>query len=181
MPALEVSAQSILSEIRCAICLDVIEKATMIKKCSHRFCYNCILSTIQNIPEDKDTTRSCPLCKEKFTSRRDFQKDPFFDDLIASLYPKSKRVPAPSKADIDQYKKLYRDKVRELKALQKSKMSQTRSSEPTPRPGTDADAAPKANHAAPVVVMPPPPPPLLPPQAMDLGQICVILRVHPQV
>jgi hypothetical protein len=52
------------TSIRCAVCLDSIDNADLQSTvCGHVFCRGCIMMAIE-------TTKRCPLCRTKLTSRK---------------------------------------------------------------------------------------------------------------
>lgn len=63
-------SQKELEEIlTCAVCLDIFTKPTSIN-CGHTFCLDCLIS-IQNQAKSVNFPE-CPLCKQKFRSKKSF-------------------------------------------------------------------------------------------------------------
>jgi hypothetical protein len=50
------------AELRCPVCLNIIQKATCIIDCLHRFCFECIASAFSR-------KRQCPSCRQQLPSQ----------------------------------------------------------------------------------------------------------------
>eukprot|EP01041_Mallomonas_annulata_P008122 gene8122-16666_t len=108
---IEVPEETILSEIKCHICLGVITETAMIKLCCHRFCRGCITKTI-------NATHTCPLCLTKITSHRCLQPDPIFDSLIECLYPSRDRKGdslSEKRVDLSALRRQHNEKVAQMR------------------------------------------------------------------
>lgn len=70
------------AEIRCPICLDIIQNAHVVQECFHRFCGDCIRRChgIKN---------ECPACLKRIPTHRSLKADQSFDDLISALFRRS--------------------------------------------------------------------------------------------
>ncbi|KAJ4460580.1 putative E3 ubiquitin-protein ligase RNF1/2 [Paratrimastix pyriformis] len=67
-------------EFTCPICLEIIQKCTLVKACLHRFCYDCIGRSIR-----LGGKKTCPSCRAPLHSTRDLERDTHFDLLIATV------------------------------------------------------------------------------------------------
>lgn len=76
-----VSARSLHSELICPICLDMLKNTMTTMECLHRFCQECIITSLRN------SNKECPTCRKKLISKRALRPDPNFDELIAKIYP----------------------------------------------------------------------------------------------
>lgn len=77
------SPRSLLSELLCPICLDLLKTTMTTKECLHRFCQECIITALRS------GNKECPTCRKKLISKRSLRPDPNFDALIAKIYPNS--------------------------------------------------------------------------------------------
>src|SRR3989338_2632386 len=76
------SAGTLYSSFKCAICLGLIDTAVALLGCLHRFCEPCIEQSL------RIGNKVCPVCRVKCASRRHLRRDPNIDRLIALLVPK---------------------------------------------------------------------------------------------
>lgn len=74
------AVDNIIHSITCLICMDMMDKAVVIKDCSHRFCNACLDRWLLKVYK-----KCCPLCKHPVPSRRHYVRDQFFDELIQSI------------------------------------------------------------------------------------------------
>ncbi|XP_022179709.1 E3 ubiquitin-protein ligase RING2-like [Myzus persicae] len=77
---ISVPLEALHSELKCPICLDLLNK-TMAAKCLHRFCSECIGTSL------RAGNKNCPTCRKRLKSKRCLRPDPNFDLLISALYP----------------------------------------------------------------------------------------------
>lgn len=76
-----VSARSLQSELTCPICLDMLTNTMTTKDCLHRFCAECIVTSLRT------GNKECPTCRKKLVSRRSLRADPNFDKLVEKIFP----------------------------------------------------------------------------------------------
>lgn len=69
-----------VSKLKCPICLDVIKNTMTSKECMHRFCSDCIKSSLRL------GKKECPLCREKLATIRSLCLDPHIDLLISQIF-----------------------------------------------------------------------------------------------
>eukprot|EP00009_Paramoeba_aestuarina_P016430 CAMPEP_0201527418 /NCGR_PEP_ID=MMETSP0161_2-20130828/35111_1 /ASSEMBLY_ACC=CAM_ASM_000251 /TAXON_ID=180227 /ORGANISM="Neoparamoeba aestuarina, Strain SoJaBio B1-5/56/2" /LENGTH=247 /DNA_ID=CAMNT_0047928247 /DNA_START=131 /DNA_END=870 /DNA_ORIENTATION=- len=67
-------------ELQCPICLGLLSNTLTSMECLHRFCSDCVNSSIRKVKKE------CPVCRVECATRRAFRPDPLFDELITSLY-----------------------------------------------------------------------------------------------
>jgi len=66
-------------EFRCVICLGFIQNTKVVMECLHRFCADCIETSLRK------GRHECPICRVFVPSRRSLAPDPTFDRLIRSI------------------------------------------------------------------------------------------------
>jgi len=76
-----VSSKSVHSDLRCPICLDLLNTTMTTKECLHRFCAECIITALRS------GNKECPTCRKKLVSKRSLRPDPNFDQLVSKLFP----------------------------------------------------------------------------------------------
>jgi hypothetical protein len=78
---------AIRPEIRCAICLDILQNTRIVRECLHRFCESCIEQalTFQNVEGVGGRRKECPICRVYIPSRRSLAPDTYMDTLISRL------------------------------------------------------------------------------------------------
>ena len=81
------SMDALRTEFRCAICLDILRNARIVRECLHRFCESCIehALTFQNVEAVGGRRKECPICRVYIPSRRSLAPDPYMDTLVARL------------------------------------------------------------------------------------------------
>lgn len=68
------------TSFECAVCLDTIKDAHILRTCLHRFCGACIKESLRMCSNE------CPKCREPIpTPDRQLTKDHNFDSLVSSL------------------------------------------------------------------------------------------------
>jgi len=72
-------------EIKCSICLGILEKTWTVTACLHRFCSDCLHRSLRVQLGSQKIHHECPLCRAKLASRRSSKPDPKFDTLIGIL------------------------------------------------------------------------------------------------
>lgn len=79
---IEVHFENIFDDLKCPICLGVLDKTWAVMACLHRFCSECLHKTLR---ADLGPNRhhECPACRKKLASRRASNPDPSFDFLVA--------------------------------------------------------------------------------------------------
>ena len=83
-PDVRVSLEGVSDDIVCPVCLDFMEKTVLVNACGHRFCTNCIETSLRTHKNE------CPKCREHIPSRRSLRADENFDKLIRMLRPRVK-------------------------------------------------------------------------------------------
>jgi hypothetical protein len=73
-------------EIKCSICLGILEKTWTVTACLHRFCSDCLHRSLRVQLGSQKIHHECPLCRAKLASRRSSKPDPKFDTLIGNLH-----------------------------------------------------------------------------------------------
>ncbi|EGD82592.1 hypothetical protein PTSG_11982 [Salpingoeca rosetta] len=68
-------------EVRCPICLGLIENTYTAMSCLHRFCAECIQKCLRL------GKKECPTCRAPLASRRRLRRDDMFDQIISTVYP----------------------------------------------------------------------------------------------
>ena len=78
---------AIRPEIRCAICLDILQNTRIVRECLHRFCESCIEQalTFQNVEAVGGRRKECPICRVYIPSRRSLAPDTYMDTLVSRL------------------------------------------------------------------------------------------------
>ena len=71
---------SIDRDLTCPVCLGIIRNATA-TECLHRFCADCIETSIRL------GKKECPTCRAVVATRRALRRDDNFDNLVRQLYP----------------------------------------------------------------------------------------------
>lgn len=67
------------SDFRCAICHGYLKKTMVVMECLHRFCEECIVTSIRLAKKE------CPSCRVPIPSRRSLRRDERFDAIISSI------------------------------------------------------------------------------------------------
>jgi Ring finger domain len=81
------SMDALRQEFRCAICLDILRHARIVRECLHRFCESCMEQalTFQNVEAIGGRRKECPICRVYIPSRRSLAPDPYINTFIARL------------------------------------------------------------------------------------------------
>ena len=85
----EVPRVDIEKELRCNSCLEIFENTQLNTICLHRNCKKCVLELCKM--KDGNNAANCPQCRRKIQSKRNFNNDKNFDELISDIYPESVR------------------------------------------------------------------------------------------
>ncbi|CAG9467088.1 unnamed protein product [Pedinophyceae sp. YPF-701] len=101
-----VDTAKIASETQCAICMEVIKKCKTIPTCMHRFCTECIESSLRLAKPE------CPFCRVAIGNRRVVKPDPAYDQLIEALY-----------GNVEEYERKREEQM--MAFLRKRKLEQT--------------------------------------------------------
>jgi hypothetical protein len=72
--------RDVRQDTRCSICWGTVKNCVTVRVCLHRFCNDCVTESIRK------TNLECPECRAKVASRRDFVKDPTFDEIVEAIY-----------------------------------------------------------------------------------------------
>ena len=67
-------------ELQCPICLGLLDSTLTSMECLHRFCSDCVNSSIRKVKKE------CPVCRVECATRRAFRPDTLFDELITTMY-----------------------------------------------------------------------------------------------
>lgn len=95
----------------CTICYDIIDDPILIMGCLHRFCRACIK---RNQGITSAIGHSCPMCRTKVASTRDFKPELFMKDLVNILFD----IAPPNVAQafsIEKYTKLNIERQEEMR------------------------------------------------------------------
>lgn len=69
-------------ELTCPVCLGILRETMTVMECLHRFCSECINTCLRL------GKKECPTCRVHCASRRHMRRDPNFDALISTIYPR---------------------------------------------------------------------------------------------
>lgn len=69
------------ADIKCPVCLGIIDTAYCIQSCLHRFCRECIVSSLRL------GRKECPSCREIVSSKRNTRRDHRIEAIISIIYP----------------------------------------------------------------------------------------------
>ncbi|XP_049513918.1 E3 ubiquitin-protein ligase RING1-like [Dermacentor silvarum] len=75
-----VGDESYVPDFTCPICLGLFRK-TVATDCLHRFCEECITTSLRRCKKE------CPTCRRKLVSKRSLRRDYRMDAMIAALLP----------------------------------------------------------------------------------------------
>ncbi|KAH7975157.1 hypothetical protein HPB49_024558 [Dermacentor silvarum] len=75
-----VGEESYVPHFTCPICLGLFRK-TVATNCLHRFCEECITTSLRRC------NKKCPTCRRKLVSKRSLRRDYRMDAMIAALLP----------------------------------------------------------------------------------------------
>ena len=67
-------------ELQCPICLGLLSKTLTAMECLHRFCSDCVNSSL------RIGKKECPVCRAPCATRRSLRPDEAFDDMIVCMY-----------------------------------------------------------------------------------------------
>lgn len=106
------------NELNCPICLDIMTN-TVVTKCLHRYCRECIHRYLSQIDYQE---RKCPLCKEN-VNKRALKQDERMDFLISLFFPEKQNIIYDLVTD----KRVFRERHKEQVGLmrQQSKLNLT--------------------------------------------------------
>ncbi|KAH7975104.1 hypothetical protein HPB49_023628 [Dermacentor silvarum] len=68
-------------DFTCPICFGLFRKAVATTDCLHRFCEECITTSLRRC------NKECPTCRRKLVSKRSLRRDYRMDAMIAALLP----------------------------------------------------------------------------------------------
>ena len=72
--------RDVRADTRCSICWGTVKNCVTVRVCLHRFCNECVQESIRK------NQMCCPECRAKVASRRDFVRDPKFDEIVNAIY-----------------------------------------------------------------------------------------------
>lgn len=78
---IDLNIDDLNAELTCPVCLGILHDTHTAPKCLHRFCLNCIATSIRT------GRKECPSCRTHVASRRWLRPDTNFDSLIRTIYP----------------------------------------------------------------------------------------------
>ena len=78
--AIEEAFNQINKQIECPICLGVLEDTQIVPSCQHRFCRDCISSSLRKCKNE------CPSCRVPIATRRILRDDFEFGSLVRNIY-----------------------------------------------------------------------------------------------
>ena len=67
-------------ELQCPICLQLLTHTLTSMECLHRFCSECVNSSL------RIGKKECPVCRSSCATRRSLRPDQTFDELIVTMY-----------------------------------------------------------------------------------------------
>eukprot|EP01102_Stenamoeba_stenopodia_P007038 TRINITY_DN1967_c0_g1_i2.p1 TRINITY_DN1967_c0_g1~~TRINITY_DN1967_c0_g1_i2.p1 ORF type:complete len:143 (+),score=18.96 TRINITY_DN1967_c0_g1_i2:96-524(+) len=76
--SISVPIRALTQELTCPICLGMINKTVAVMECLHRFCHQCLNTSISQANK-----RQCPSCRAKLASLRNTRNDENFDAFIS--------------------------------------------------------------------------------------------------
>lgn len=76
---------AIFQSLICPICLNLTRNAVATTVCLHRFCEECIATSLSQCNE-------CPVCRTRLPSNRPLRRDNRLDALVAALFPDAANV-----------------------------------------------------------------------------------------
>lgn len=97
----------LINLLTCSICRDILTDTCTGITCLHRYCFKCIEKYIIST---QSNDRSCPYCRCKIASRRQFKIENKFCDLIINNIFKYIPIKKNKKFDINEYKKLHKNR-----------------------------------------------------------------------
>ncbi|KAI8923881.1 hypothetical protein BC831DRAFT_513833 [Entophlyctis helioformis] len=87
--------KSLNTDFKCPVCLGILSNTTVTSDCLHRFCRDCIVSSL------RFGKKECPTCRAKCASKRSLRPDVRFDELIRVLYPNLEEMIAQQDHAVD--------------------------------------------------------------------------------
>ncbi|KAH7979503.1 hypothetical protein HPB49_009662 [Dermacentor silvarum] len=73
-------------DFTCPICFGVFRKTVATTGCLHRFCEECITTSLRKC------NKECPTCRRKLVSKRSLRRDYRMDAMIAALLPTTTKM-----------------------------------------------------------------------------------------
>jgi hypothetical protein len=102
--------------LTCSICRDLMNSTHVGMTCMHRFCGTCIEKYITSTQAND---RSCPFCRCKIASRRQFKPEPFCSKLIDLLFEFSPKVKS-QQFKISEFKELHKTRSAQIFEISKT-------------------------------------------------------------
>ena len=78
---IELNVEELNAELTCPVCLSIMNNTHTTPKCLHRFCLECIKTSIRLCKNE------CPSCRVHLPSHRYLREDDNFNQLIRTIYP----------------------------------------------------------------------------------------------
>ncbi|TPX38272.1 hypothetical protein SmJEL517_g00285 [Synchytrium microbalum] len=78
---LSISANAMRPLLTCPVCLCVLRNTVAVMECMHRFCRDCIVTSIRL------GKKECPYCRVPCPSKRSVRADPHFDAVVSLIFP----------------------------------------------------------------------------------------------
>jgi hypothetical protein len=126
-------------DFRCPICCGYLKKTTTVMECMHRFCEECIETSIRLAKKE------CPTCRIRIPSRRSLRSDKRFDKLIECILGDAEEQDQKEAQEIELFNQGNLMGYRTMQARQRNRI--------TPPALTKRDA--KGDVAVPFVPFPP--------------------------
>lgn len=120
---LSVPQATLKQELTCPICLRIFRKTMVVMDCLHRFCDECVSTSLRL------GRKECPTCRAKCSSRRNLRQDTQLDTLISRIYP---NLEAYEEEENTRIERLARNAPRNALLTREKRLSETRSSFITP-------------------------------------------------
>eukprot|EP00477_Mikrocytos_mackini_P000244 GAHX01000258.1.p1 GENE.GAHX01000258.1~~GAHX01000258.1.p1 ORF type:complete len:105 (-),score=16.89 GAHX01000258.1:207-521(-) len=81
----EIPIGEVFSYIKCSVCLNFIQNATVTVNCMHRFCKPCIEQSLRK------GKKECPYCKAFCASKRELKRDAEYQNFV-DLFVKDNKL-----------------------------------------------------------------------------------------
>jgi hypothetical protein len=114
----EINLAVVANELKCPICLDILNQTVAVNPCLHRFCNECIEMHLRQLVNAKKQ-HECPSCRAPITSRRVLRRDTNFDEIILKLLPRetfNALAQQDEKIDLASFKVEHKKKIEEWRA-----------------------------------------------------------------
>lgn len=125
---IDIDESLLLDDLKCPICLGLLQKTWTVMACLHRFCSDCLHKSLRADLGPNKSHHECPACRIKLASRRSSNPDPYFDGIIklfsssyddnsTSIYSSNANA-SMSTQEVESYKKIHEQNVTNFKIRQ---------------------------------------------------------------